>query len=356
MNSIITYKYNLKLNTIIGKLNESKSKTLFVINKEKQLIGAITDGDIRRAILKKNGLKIKINEIINYKPVLINDNLSFEKISFLFKNYSIKAIPFVNNKKEIKKIIHYSELKKLKPLKSYKKINNFCAVIMAGGQGNRMRPFTQILPKPLLPLEGKPILSKIIDNFVSIKVSNIYISINASSQILKAFYGNTNKNKLKFIEEKKTLGTVGSLNLLKNKVSDNFFITNCDTLLRSDYFDLIDFHLKNKCLLTIVGCEINETIPYGICKINTKNRKLNEIVEKPKNTFIANTGFYVANKSIIKFIPKNKEHNMDMLINTLLKNKLNVSVYPVSQDQWLDVGNWSAYQKTREKLEFEENK
>jgi len=81
MNSIITYKYNLKLNTIIGKLNESKSKTLFVINKEKQLIGAITDGDIRRAILKKNGLKIKINEIINYKPVLINDNLSFEKLS-----------------------------------------------------------------------------------------------------------------------------------------------------------------------------------------------------------------------------------------------------------------------------------
>ena len=356
MNSIITYKNNLKLNTIIGKLNESKSKTIFVINKEKQLIGAITDGDIRRAILKKNGLKIKINEIINYKPVLINDNLSFEKLSFLFKNYSIKAIPFVNNKKEIKKIIHHSELKKLKPLKTHKKINNFCAVIMAGGQGNRMRPFTQILPKPLLPLEGKPILSKIIDNFVSTKVSNIYISINASSQILKAFYGNTNKNKLKFIEEKKTLGTVGSLNLLKNKVSDNFFITNCDTLLRSDYFDLIDFHLKNKCLLTIVGCEINETIPYGICKINTKDRKLNAIIEKPKNTFIANTGFYVANKSIIKFIPENKEYNMDMLINNLLKNKLNVSVYLVSQDQWLDVGNWSAYQKTREKLQFEENK
>lgn len=356
MNSIITYKFNLKLSTIIGKLNESKSKTLFVIDKNKQLIGVITDGDIRRAIIKNSGLKINMKQIIHNKPVSVNDKLSFEKLSFLFKNFSIKAIPLLNKKKQIQKIIHFSELKKINFTKSSIKLTNLSAVIMAGGKGNRMKPFTEILPKPLLPLDGKPILSKIIDNFLSIKLSNIYISINSSSEIIKAFYRNDKQKKLKFIEEKRPLGTIGSLNLLKNQLTENFFITNCDTLLRSDYYDLIDFHLKNQCLLTIVGCQINESIPYGICKINSKNRKLTEIVEKPKNTFIANTGFYIANKSIIEFIPKNKEFNMDKLINILLHKKLNVSVYPVTQDQWLDVGNWSVYNKTKEKLEFESSK
>ena len=133
-----------------------------------------------------------------------------------------------------------------------------------------------------------------------------------------------------------------------------FLLLFGDTLLRCDYFDIVASHLKNKSTLTIVGCEIKETLPYGICKLNSTNQQLLEIIEKPK-FFIVNTGFYVANKSIIDLIPKNTKLNMDKLIKRLLKKKLNINIYKVTEDQWLDVGNWKEYNKTTEKLEFEKD-
>ena len=355
MNSVISYQNNLKLSDIIIKLNRSKSKTLFVINKKKELIGVITDGDIRRAIVKNENLKINLKKILNRRPIFVFDDFTLEKLNFLFKNYSLKAIPLLNKNNTIKKIIHQSSLSRIKPSKISKKLINFSAVIMAGGRGLRMKPFTEILPKPLIPLNGKPVLSKIIDNFLALKVSNIFISINSESDILKAFYSNLKEKKVKFIEEKKPLGTVGAIRLMKNIISDNFFITNCDTLLRCDYFDIIDSHLKKKSSLTIVGCEINETRPYGICKINNKNQELLEIIEKPKNSFIVNTGFYVANKNIIDFIPKNSKLNMDKFIKKLIEKKISINIYKVSEHQWLDVGNWKEYSRTAKKLEFEKN-
>ena len=339
---------------MIIKLDRSKSKTLFVLSKNRILIGVISDGDIRRCIVKNKGLDFIIDDIINYEPISVNQNTAFEKIDFMFKNYNLKAIPILGLNKKIKKIIHLSEFNKSTFPKSLKKSTKISAVIMAGGKGTRMRPFTEILPKPLIPLDGKPILSKIIDNFISTNVSNILISINSSSKILKAFYSGDKSKKVSFIEETRSLGTIGSLKLMKKKLTKDFFITNCDTLLRCDYFDIIDFHKKNQSTLTVVGCEINQTIPYGICEIDkNNNNNLTQIIEKPKSKFITNTGFYVASKSIIDFIPKNQKFDMDQLIKILLERQLKVCVYKINQKQWMDLGNWKEYNQSREKIEFE---
>ena len=353
MNSTIIYDKKIKLSNIITKLDNSRSKTLFVLNKKRVLIGVISDGDIRRCIIKNKGLNFIIDDVINYEPISVIQNVTFEKLDFLFKNFSLKAIPILDKNKKIKKILHLSELHKMNFPQSLKKSIKISAVIMAGGQGTRMKPFTEILPKSLIPLGGKPILSKILDNFISTNVTNIFVSINSSSRILKAFYSNEKSKKIKFIEETKPLGTIGSLRLMKKKLTKNFFITNCDTLVRCDYSEIIDFHNKNKSVLTVVGCEIDQTIPYGICKIDKKNNNLTEIIEKPKNKFITNTGFYVANKSIIDLIPKNKKFDMDQLINLILNNNLKVSLYKITQNQWMDLGNWKQYNESREKIEFE---
>ncbi len=353
MNSTLIYDKKLKLSNIITRLDNSKSKTLFVLSKNRTLIGAISDGDIRRCIVKNKGLDFIIDDVINYEPISVSKNTAYEKINFMFKNYSLKAIPVLGPNKKIQKIIHLSEFHKNTFPQSLKKSAKISAVVMAGGKGTRMRPFTEILPKPLIPLDGKPILSKILDNFISINASNILVSINSSSKILKAFYSDDKSNKIIFIEEKKPLGTIGSLNLMKKKLTKDFFITNCDTIVRCDYFDIIDFHKKNKSILTVVGCEINQTIPYGICQIDKRNNDLTQIIEKPKNKFITNTGFYVANKSVIDFIPKNQKFDMDQLIKTILENRQKVSVFKINQNQWMDLGNWKEYNQSREKIEFE---
>ena len=352
-NNILVYSDKIKLSLIAKKLDLSKSKTLFIISKKKQLIGVLTDGDLRRSIFKYSDLKINLGEIMNKNPVAISydENSSYDKILFLFHNYDLKAIPIISKNMTIKKIIHLLDFNKKKFTSVSKIFANVDAVIMAGGLGTRMKPFTEILPKPLIPINGSPIINKITSNFQKLNIKKIYISINKNSKILKAFFdGNENKKLIQFVEESKPLGTIGSLQLIENKISNNFFISNCDTIIKADYYDIYEKHIKNKNFLTIVSCKFNDEIPYGICNIKNNNQLIN-IIEKPKQIYLANTGFYIAKKEIIELIPKNKKFDMNILIKNLLKNKYKIGVYSINPDQWVDVGNWGEYNKIKNKNE-----
>ena len=168
-NNILVYSNKIKLSLIAKKLDLSKSKTLFIISKKKQLIGVLTDGDLRRSIFKYSDLKINLGEIMNKSPVAISieENSSYDKILFLFHNYDLKAIPIINKNMTIKKIIHLSDFNKKKFDSVSKIFANVDAVIMAGGLGTRMKPFTEILPKPLIPINGTPIINRITSNWRS---------------------------------------------------------------------------------------------------------------------------------------------------------------------------------------------
>ena len=224
---------------------------------------------------------------------------------------------------------------------------------MAGGKGSRMEPFTSILPKPLIPINGIPIIELIMDKFINFGIKNFIISINETNKILRAFFKENKlrqKFKIKFIEEKKPLGTIGSLGLLKNQLNENFFVTNCDIIASCDYHDIYEFHKKNKNSITIVASLKNYMIPYGDCKV-TKRGTLKKINEKPQINLLANTGMYVMNKSILKYIPKNQKYDLTNFINTLLSKKIKIGVFPISEDSWIDVGEWNEYKKSISKLE-----
>jgi len=342
-------KFLIKNNTTIKnaliKFSDTGINTLLVVNNKDDYLGTITSGDIRRAILKTKNIYMKIASIYNKKSTFYYyheyDDIEIKKI-FIRKGFEL--IPIINKKNKIKKILRLINFLDNKNQKKIKKINKIYAVIMAGGLGTRMLPFTEVLPKPLVPINGKPILSYILDSFEKYGVNKFWLTLNYKSLLIKAYLNETKyKAKISYYEEKTPLGTVGALKYLYNKLDNNFFLTNCDTIINTDLTQVLRFHQKNKHDITVVASLKKFNIPYGVCKLDINN-KFTEINEKPNLNFLINSGFYVINKKILKLIPKNKYDMTDLIKEAEIKNK-SIGVYPINESSWIDVGNWQEYKK-----------
>jgi NDP-sugar pyrophosphorylase family protein len=202
------------------------------------------------------------------------------------------------------------------------------------------------LPKPLIPIDNKPIIEIIMDEFAKFSINNFYISINYKKEIIKAYFKEQKSNyNIEFIEETKPGGTAGSLKLLEGKIKTTFFVSNCDIIIKDDYKKIYNFHKKNNFNLTLVGSIKHHTIPYGVCKIGNGGI-LKKIVEKPESDMLINTGMYILSPEVFNFIPKNKFYNMTDLINIMKKNDYKVGVYPISEKSWMDIGEWGKYKSS----------
>ncbi len=319
-------------------IQKNSRRCLVVVDRKKKLLGTLSDGDIRGALLKNKKLKDKIFPFYNKKAkYLLKKNLNKEKITNLLKRFDI--IPIIKQDKTVEDIIFPGK-------KKNKKDNlNTSVVIMAGGKGTRMHPITKILPKPLIPLNDKPIISHIIESFTGSGIKNFVISINYKSEIIKAYFKeNEDDLKINFLEEKIPLGTIGPLSLLKNKIKKDFFVINCDTILKIDYSDLFDFHKKNKNFVTIVASAKRFKIPYGVCNIDRRGN-LKKINEKPNYNFLVSSGIYLINPKILKYIPQNKKFDFNEFIKILLLKNIKIGVYPIDDNLWIDVGKLSEYNK-----------
>ena len=223
-------------------------------------------------------------------------------------------------------------------------------IIMAGGEGSRLKPFTSVLPKPLIPVHGKPIIQHIIEKFSNKGMKNFHVAINYKGQILKAFL-NEFKNKFNFtyIEEKTPLGTAGSLSLLKKVFDTPFFVTNCDILVDIDFEKILHYHNDGKFDITLVASAKQFVIPYGACRLNSEGY-LSSIDEKPQYDFLINTGLYVLNPDLLKLIPKNKFYHITHLIEDAKNQGKKIGVFPVDDDDWIDVGQWAEYKKVIDKF------
>ena len=220
------------------------------------------------------------------------------------------------------------------------------SIIMAGGKGTRLEPFTDLLPKPLIPVNKKPVIEHIIKNFENYGVKKFILSINYKAQILKAYFNELKPSyKLKFIYENKPLGTIGSLSKIKKSEAKNFFITNCDTISSINLISMYKFHLQNNYDLTILASSKKHQIPYGVCYAR-KNSDLIEIKEKPKFDFLVNAGLYLAKNSILNFVPKNKRYDFTDLVKILKSKNKKVGIFTVYENNWLDVGQWDEFKKT----------
>tara|TARA_B100000787_G_scaffold167862_1_gene155426 strand:- start:19816 stop:20844 length:1029 start_codon:yes stop_codon:yes gene_type:complete len=336
LEKFIIYPEN-KLIDCLKKIDSNGFGELLVVNSKFKLLGSISDGDIRRSLLLKKSLTDNIKNIFNKKPVFLTNIKNIFKARSLLINNNINLLPVVNSHMQIIKVLSIRDF-------NLTNKNNNSVVIMAGGQGLRMKPFTNIFPKALLPFKNSTIIEVIIDKFMSENFNTIVIPTGFKSNVLIKHIKNEGYKNIKFSKELKPLGTIGGLKLVEKELSRSFFLTNCDTYINANFTDLLNFHERNKNEITITCAIQEQKLEFGVCDLD-KHKNLKKIIEKPTYKRLVNTGLYVLNKNILKYVPKNKYFNTTDLINKCLTNKKKVGIYPITFDDWKDVGNWGDYKK-----------
>jgi len=332
------------------KLNDTAEQILFVIDEVDKLMGTVTDGDIRRGLI--NGLKFsdKVEKVMFRRFISFFNDESGKKVKArkIMIKEEVERIPVLDKRGHIIDVILWTDVFGQKESVKQKQFYTNNVVIMAGGKGNRLDPFTKILPKPLIPIGERPIIEIIMEKLYKCGFHNFIYTLNYKKEYIKLFLReNDLPCNIDWVEEDDYSGTAGGLSLLKDKVNDSFFVLNCDTILNVDYADILKWHKENNNLMTLVGCHKEIKLPYGILELD--RGILKKFVEKPNYDVIINTGSYILEPEILQMIPSNKCMDMDSLIENASKNG-KVSVYPI-HDGWVDVGQWEEYKKSLKEIE-----
>lgn len=322
---------------------------LYIVDESNGLIGSVSDGDVRRWIIETNDLSANIKKVMNPQPKYVFENEQ-EKASYIKTRYSINSLPVLDCERKILDIIFYNKDVSIKTEKNERRNLDVPVVIMAGGKGTRLYPYTKILPKPLIPIGDTPIIERIMNKFVEVGISKFYVTVNYKKNMIKSYFNEfEHPYSIVYVEEDIPLGTGGSIKLINEKFDVPIIVTNCDTLIRADYEDIYKYHVQSGNIVTMVSALKNITIPYGV--LNTKeNGELVSIDEKPKLSYFINTGMYVMNPDIIDMIPAGELFHMTQLVEAVKKSGGKVGVYPVSEDSFLDMGEFGEMHRMEEKL------
>ena len=347
----ITIKPSASIKEAMEALDKTAEKVLLVVDDSQGLIGSLTDGDIRRYILKGADLTGIIENAYNRNPFFIfKEDFDREKVKKIFTENKISLIPILDCNRKVVDYVTWEKVFGNDKRQEHQKLN-VPVVIMAGGSGTRIEPFTKVLPKPLIPVGEKPVIDHIIDNFRAYGICEFYMTIHHMSKIIRAYFEEKSPDySISFAEENEPMGTAGGLKLLKGKLNKPFFVSNCDIIIKADYADLYRSHTKKSYDITLVASTKQFNIPYGICELNG-NGSLERIEEKPKYNFLVNTGLYLLNPDVIELIPDKKFFHITHLMDKIKENNGAIGVYPVSEKAWIDVGQWSEYRKALKVIE-----
>ncbi len=308
-----------------------------VINENGQLLGTVTDGDIRRAILKKLGLDTPVSQIMNHQPHFIDRNTSRENALLLMKNKKIRQIPVLDDDNRVVGLEIADEL--LKPA-----LRDNWVILMAGGLGKRLQPLTESCPKPLLKVGSKPVLETVLESFIEQGFRHFYIAVNYKAEMIIQHFGDGSQwdVEIKYLYERQQLGTAGALSLLPSQPDHPLLLMNGDILTKINFGQLLDFHQKNLTSATICIKEQYSQIPYGVVTI--QQNRLQQIDEKPLQHFFINAGLYVLNPEIIDLIPSNTYFDIPELISILMLKGQEIAVFPI-REYWIDIGHIDDYEK-----------
>lgn len=328
----------------LKKMDAVNKKLLLVFDKEK-FIGVLSIGDIQRALIANISLATGINQIMRKDFVFAKVTDDKEKYLKLMQEHRIECMPVLDENGQLVSVYLWDDVFASKKRNDGIKLD-LPVIIMAGGQGTRLKPLTNILPKPLIPLGEKTIIEQIMDKFCEVGCNTFYISLNYKAEMIKHYFS-TLKNdsyKITYLHEKIPLGTAGSLHMLKGKVKSTFFVSNCDILIDQDILDILEYHRATKNEITIVAALKHYPIPYGILETSGEGL-LESITEKPELTLKINSGLYILEPNLLNEIPENKFYHITSLIEKLKNENRRVGVFPVSEKSWRDIGEWGEYQK-----------
>lgn len=336
----------------LKKLDKSSKKVLLVVDNENKLLGTVTDGDIRRFMLRGGSLENDIKEIYNKTPMYLKKRgFSIDKAKDMLIKNKIELIPILDSENKVVDFITWSQAfsdsKSSVINTSQVKVP---VVIMAGGKSTRLEPFSKILPKPLIPIGDKPIVEIIIDEFKKHGINKYYLILNYKGEMVELYFNSIEKDyELKYIRETDFWGTAGGLKLLEDVIDDVFMVSNCDVIVKANFEEVVNFHKEQKAFLTILSSFRHYKIPYGVVKFKEGGEVI-DIFEKPEYTFTINTGVYVMNKKCLQFISEKTYFDMTDLVRQLIKNDKKIVTYLVNENDHIDIGQWEEYKMALEKL------
>lgn len=326
-------------------------RRLLIVCEGKKFLGVISIGDIQRALLGKKDFSLPVKHFLRKDITFAHINDDREEIKTKMRNEKIESMPVIDSNGYLCDIIEWNDL--YDNLFEKEKLN-LPVVIMAGGQGTRLQPLTNIIPKPLIPVSDKTIIEEIMTKFEKSGCSQFYLSVNYKTETIKNFFYTRKKWNIDYIQEDKPLGTGGSLFLLKDSINSTFFVTNCDTLIDINLYDLIDYHKKNNNIVTIVSAIKKIHIPYGTIETQLYG-VVKKLHEKPDYVYQVNTGLYVFEPKALQYVENDTFLNITDLLTKLILNKEKVGAFPVSEGTWVDIGNWDEYLKVINKFVVNKN-
>ena len=321
----------------IGNLNKTSLRIVIIVNKNIELIGVITDGDIRRGILNGANLDQNLDRVINKNQLTVIKGEKNQKILKILNDNNMFSIPIVDIEGKVCGIETTQHLMKEKTRENW-------VFLMAGGYGTRLEKLTKDTPKPMLEIGDKPILENILENFMAHGFYKFYISLHYMPEKFVDYFGDGSKwgITIKYIKEDTPLGTVGSLSLFPENTEHPIILMNGDILTRVNFDHLIEFHRNSDAFATMCVRQYDFQIPYGVVDVDEHNFK--NILEKPSQELFVNAGIYVFNPEIIGYLEKNRPNNIPDILNKLTENKKNIKVFPI-HEYWIDVGTMDSYKK-----------
>ena len=326
-------------------MDDVRTKSLLVFEKGR-FIGMITNGDLQRAIIANKPFSMSIGFLIDNSlktyAHLGDDN---QRIKNWMIEVRAEIMPILDSEGDLVDVVFWHDLFSDTQAVDNRPTIDLPVVIMAGGKGTRLLPITNVIPKPLVPIGDKTILEVILDQFEGIGCHKFYMSVNYKADMIKYYLGQLNHHyNIEFFMEDKPLGTIGSISLLKGRLTTPFFVSNCDSINEQDYRDVYDYHMNNHNDLTIVTMVKSFKIPYGVIETG-ENGLMVSLSEKPELTYQVNTGVYILNPGCIDEIPEGEFFHITHLMERIKARGGRVGCFPVSEQAWKDMGEWPEYLK-----------
>jgi dTDP-glucose pyrophosphorylase/predicted transcriptional regulator len=331
---------NNSMQEAIALLDKVETKIIMVADKKSRLIGTVTDGDIRRALINHFEMDTMLSEIMFDKPTTVSANDGRRKILAIMKEKDILQVPLVDKNNKIIGLEVISNL-----LKSSRYDNP--VFLMAGGLGKRLKPLTDDTPKPLLKIGSKPILETILHQFIDAGFHNFFISTHYKADMVSQHFGDGKKwnVSIEYVHEDSPLGTAGALGLLPSDINNlPIIMMNGDLLTNVDFSSLLKFHNEQNSIATMCVSEYDFQVPYGVVELS--NQKVVSIAEKPMHKFFINSGIYVIDNSLLSSLDGKSPMDMPQLLENQIKENIQVSVFPI-HEYWLDIGQIEHLEKAK---------